>query len=301
MSTEPPERREHPSTYFVQDRASEQERERVTIQDQMLTRGMGGVLPEQADPSKFHRVLDVGCGTGSWLVEVARTYPEMTTLVGADISIRMVEYARALAKEQGVSDRVEFHVMDALRMIEFPQGYFDLVNQRLGMSYLRTWDWPNVLQEYQRITRPGGTIRITESDTFAETNSSPALNRLCDIACNASFHAGYLFSNQRRGLTDKLGELLHQQGIQNVQTRTTVIDYAEPGMLDRAREDVRLLFRTILPFLQKWSRLPKDYDQLYQKAMEEMSQPDFTLRWELLTAWGTNRHQQDKLPMTEHH
>ena len=72
MSTEPSARREHPSTYFVQDRRSEVERERITIQDQLLTRAMGGVLPEQQDPNIFSRVLDVGCGTGSWLIEAAQ-------------------------------------------------------------------------------------------------------------------------------------------------------------------------------------------------------------------------------------
>ncbi len=73
MSSNP--HREHPSTYFVQDRESKEELERVQLQDHMITAGMGGVLPEQPDPTSFQRVLDVGCGTGGWLIEVAKTYP----------------------------------------------------------------------------------------------------------------------------------------------------------------------------------------------------------------------------------
>lgn len=287
MSTEPQARREHPSTYFVQDRSNEAERQRITTQDRMFTWSMGGVLPEQTDPTIFHRVLDIGCGTGSWLIEAAQTYPDMTTLVGADISIRMVEYARALAAEQGVSDRVEFHVMDALRMIEFPHGYFDLVNQRMGWGYLRTWDWPNLLQEYQRVTRPGGVIRITESATFPKT-SSPAINQLCEIAGNAFFNAGHLFSEGPYGLIGKLADLLRQQGIQNVQTRTVQMNYdAGSAMRHAAIEDAKLLFRTIVPFLQKWSKVPENYDQIYQQGLKEMDQPDYTVEWEMLTAWGT--------------
>jgi 2-polyprenyl-3-methyl-5-hydroxy-6-metoxy-1,4-benzoquinol methylase len=96
MSTSDQPRREHPSTYFVQDRSNEEELTRLALQDQMLTAGMGGVLPEQPDPAIFQRVLDVACGAGSWAIEAAQTYPEMS-LVGVDVNQRMIEYARAQA------------------------------------------------------------------------------------------------------------------------------------------------------------------------------------------------------------
>src|SRR5690349_15647806 len=109
MSTpnEPPKpRREHPSTYFVQDRSNQDELLRLEAQARILTSGMGGVLPEQADPTIFQRVLDIGCGTGGWLIEAAETYPTMSLLIGIDISGKMIEYARAQAAAQQVSDRV---------------------------------------------------------------------------------------------------------------------------------------------------------------------------------------------------
>jgi hypothetical protein len=73
---------DNPSTYFVQDRKNQKELNRVTIQDRMVTALMGGVLAEQPDPTVFHRVLDVGCGTGGWALEAGQTYPTML-LVGA--------------------------------------------------------------------------------------------------------------------------------------------------------------------------------------------------------------------------
>jgi hypothetical protein len=62
-----PQKKEQPSTYFVQDRQSEQELARLAIQDRLITAGMGGVLSEQSDPTSLQRVLDVGCGTGAVL------------------------------------------------------------------------------------------------------------------------------------------------------------------------------------------------------------------------------------------
>jgi len=147
-------KKEQPGTYFVQDRQNKLELVRLAVQDRMVTALMGGVLPEQADISSFQRVLDVGSGSGSWAVEAAWTFPEMT-LIGIDISQRMIQYAREQANLQQVDDRVEFHTMDALRKLEFPNGYFDLINLRFGVSFMRTWDWYNLLVEMIRVTRSG--------------------------------------------------------------------------------------------------------------------------------------------------
>ncbi len=281
-------RRELSSTYFVPDRSNDDERVRVEIQSQMITDAMGGVLPEQSDPTRFERVIDIGCGTGGWLIETAKTYPDIKFLAGADISIHMIEYARKYAREQQVSDRVEFHVMDALRMIEFPEEYFDLVNQRLGLSYLRTWDWPNLLQEYQRIARAGGIIRITEGDVFGETNS-PALTWFFELVRSVFYRAGHMFTPERTGVTSKLPDLLQRFGFLNVERRAVVSHYkmGTPTM-ETFIEDMRLSFRTMLPFLHKWTHVPENYDALCQQALHEMQDPGFTAAWEMVTVWGEN-------------
>src|SRR5215471_13087723 len=123
MPTLPEPAREQPSTYFAQDRSSQEELNRLRLFDRMLTTGMGGVLPEQPNPTGILRVLDVGCGSGGWLIELAKTTPTCTLLIGVDVSLTFIEDARAQAKAEQVSDRVEFYVMDALRMLEFPTGF----------------------------------------------------------------------------------------------------------------------------------------------------------------------------------
>lgn len=289
MSTEQPQKREHTSTYFVQDRSNKEEMDRLYLQDQMLTTGMHGVLAEQEAPTNFQRALDVGCGTGGWLINAALAYPNMSMLIGVDISGKMVEYARTHAKDQQVSDRVEFHVMDALRELEFPQGYFDLVNQRLGGSYLRKWDWPGLLQEYLRVTKPGGVIRITEVDFSTGRNSSAALAQLQALASNALYNAGHYFTQAGDGFTSQLESLLRQFGLQNVQTRTYTLEH-RPGTRDwdLFAQDMKLIYRTLLPFLRKWTQVPYDYEQIYQQMLKEIQQPEFIVEWKLLTAWGTN-------------
>lgn len=79
--------KEHPNTYTIQKRTQE-EIHRLEIQDKMLTLASGGVLPELDDPTQLRHILDVGCGTGGWLMETARAYPAIETLVGVDVSVK---------------------------------------------------------------------------------------------------------------------------------------------------------------------------------------------------------------------
>ncbi len=296
MSNPTDPRREHPSTYFVQDRSNEEELTRLQLQDQMITAGMGGVLPEQLDPAIFQRVLDVGCGTGGWLIETARSYPAMSLLVGVDVSSRMIEYARTQAEAQQVSDRVQFRAMDALRMLEFPTDHFNLVNQRFGSGYLRKWDWPKLLHEFQRVTRPGGIIRVTEADIIFES-SSPALARLNDLSLQALSQAGHLFTPSWNGVTSELAHLLNQYGLQNVQTRAYTLHYrAGTAEGQHFYEDMRIGFRILVPFLRKWTRVPDNYEAIYQQMLSELQQPDFVATWHLLTAWGIKPRAKSQRP-----
>jgi ubiquinone/menaquinone biosynthesis C-methylase UbiE len=277
---------DNPSTYVVQDRKNKKELTRLTVQDQVLTVSMGGVLPEQADPTLFHHVLDIGCGTGGWSIEAAKTHRTMS-LVGIDISQRMIEYARAQSRAHQVNDRVEFLVMDALHTLDFPAASFDLVNLRFGSSFVRTWDWPQFLTELLRVTRPDGVIRVTDTEAVPPSNSS-ALTQLFEMLQCALFRSGHLFAQERTGLINHLAPLLDQYGCEQVQTKAYALDYRVGTPQGEAYyENWMLLLQNGRPFIQKWNCASRDYDAIYQQAVKEMQQPNFHATWNLLTAWGS--------------
>ncbi len=53
------------------------------------------------------------------------------------------------------------------------------------------------------------------------------------------------------------------------------------------KEDLRLIFRKISPFLNKWTQLPENYQEICEQASIEMDRQDFSAKGTLLTAWGT--------------
>jgi len=129
-------------------------------------------------------------------------------------------------------------------------------------------------------------IRITEGDLIVES-SSPALSRLFDLMLQAFYQAGHLFTPESDGVTSQLAPLLTQYGLTEVETRTHRLQYhAGTAEWHRFFEDMRLFFRTIVPFLRKWSQVPNDYEAIYQQALAEMQQPDFVAAAGMLTAWG---------------
>lgn len=279
--------REYPSTYFVQNRSNE-ELTRLALQDNLLTAKMGGVLSEQPDPTVFRRVLDVGCGTGGWLIAAAEAYPNLSLLVGVDADSRVIEYARRQAEAHGVSDRVEFRTMDALLALDFPDSCFDLVNQRAALSFLRTWDWPHILGEYRRVARVDAVIRLTEADVVVETNSG-ALSELADLVVKASYQSGRLFTAEKSSVLQELPRLLSQQGFQNIQICDRIVEYC-PGTegFDLFVRDMQMLLRTARPFLSRWTHEPENYEDLCAEAFKDMQGADFVATWHYRTAWGIN-------------
>lgn len=84
--------------------------------------------------------LDVGTGTGSAAIEVARRFPG-ARVVGVDVAEAMVETARRKAPS------LRFEVADAARL-PFPDGSFDLVTHANAIPFF---------DELARVLRPGGT------------------------------------------------------------------------------------------------------------------------------------------------
>jgi len=275
------------TTYIMENGISPQELQRLDIQDEMYTLSMGGVLVEQVNLPPLRRVLDIGCGTGRWLMEVARVFPAIPELIGIDLSRAIIDWASSQADLLEVGARVHFRKMDALKRLEFANTYFDLINQRFGQSFLRTWEWPPLLTECRRILRPGGILRLCESDALAES-TSPAYTRFCKLFVKAYGEAGHLFRPVQFGLIDELPILLEKAGFQNIQIARSVLEYhGGTPQGDRFYQDVKLGLENIGPFLRRWLRqLPDDYPDLRARILQEISQPDFVARVNLVAVWG---------------
>jgi ubiquinone/menaquinone biosynthesis C-methylase UbiE len=276
-------------TYFVHDRSNQEELKRLIVQERLITEAMGGVLPEQPDATRFLRVLDIACGPGGWLIETAQAYPQIEKLYGIDISPTMIQYARQRAEEQLLpKERLEFLVMDALRMLEFPNDFFDLVNMRFSVSFMRQWDWPKMFSEMHRIAKPQGIVRIVEGEINLES-SSVALSTFEALLRRAFHRVGYFFDETPTGLIDHLPGLLLRHDFRHIQMHKTPVEFRAGTEAGNALlADQIHAFHTIRPFLQRYGCLPQDYEALCQQATQDMQQPDFVATTAYHTFCATN-------------
>jgi len=285
MST-PTKQPQNESSYII-DAESAAEMARLVSQDRLTTKSMSGLLPEQTDLSSIHRVLDVACGPGGWVLDMAFEHPDIQ-VVGIDISQTMIEYARVRSKVQKL-ENASFQVMSALKPLDFPDASFDLVNARAIAGFMLPASWPAFLQESMRITRPGGIIRLTETDDFG-TSNSPALEKFTKLAVHVGHSAGRTFNPEARGgaVTPMLGHFLRKVGCKNIKKRAHMIDYSSGEEAhDGVYKDLMVAFQLLQPFLTKLGFISQqELEQLYQQVLTEMASHDFCALWYLLTVWG---------------
>jgi len=128
-----------------------------------LTKHMGGLratneLLKLCNIDQDKVVLDVGCGVGQTPAYIASRYG--CRVVGADITPAMIERARERAKREGVEDKVELRVANALDL-PFDDDLFDIVLCESVVALIG--DKARALGELVRVAKPGGYVGLNET------------------------------------------------------------------------------------------------------------------------------------------
>ncbi|KAG0238986.1 hypothetical protein BGW41_008002 [Actinomortierella wolfii] len=129
-----------------------------------------------AKPKQRTRILDLCCGQGRHLLQLADIYPNLE-LHGHDQSEFLIELARSRAamKPHEVQDRISFTIGDC-RSIPHPDESFALVlimGNSFGYFASDNAD-KKVLQEVARVLQPGGVVVLDATDgAYMRENFSP--------------------------------------------------------------------------------------------------------------------------------
>ena len=110
-----------------------------------------------ANPGKGEQVLDVCSGTGTLASLIAERVGDSGTVIGVDLSSKMVEIARKKAKGLAVTFQ-----RASGEDLPFPGGTFDRSFVSLGLHEMPRAARQNTLREIFRTLKPGGSLFVVD-------------------------------------------------------------------------------------------------------------------------------------------
>lgn len=126
---------------------------------------------------KDFKVLDVGCGSGTWLLELSENYP-LTNFVGVD---KISKFPKDFSQ-----NNLQFITGDILNRLPFEDNFFDFVHMSFVIMEFTDEQWEDIIiKELVRVCKPGGWIEFLEIEESKYL--SPSSKRLLAL--------GNLFKN----------------------------------------------------------------------------------------------------------
>ncbi|MEA2898700.1 MAG: hypothetical protein QOJ84_4315 [Bradyrhizobium sp.] len=117
----------------------------------------GALLFDHLEIHRGIRGLDVGCGTGFPLIELAHLHGPSSHFTGIDIWVDALERARVKGELHGLTN-VDILETDVASM-PFPNAHFDLVVSNIGLNNFR--DAGAALRECRRVAKTGARLVLT--------------------------------------------------------------------------------------------------------------------------------------------
>ncbi|KAI8366932.1 S-adenosyl-L-methionine-dependent methyltransferase [Choanephora cucurbitarum] len=147
--------------------------DRLVVLHFLLKYAFKGNLAVQADDllkKEGTKVLDVGCGPGTWLLEMATEYPK-TEFHGVDLRLMFPTTIKPA--------NAKFTQHNFIENLPYEDNTFDIVRMRLILGFLTEKDIIQVFEEMYRVLKPSGYVEIMDCE-YAVHRSGP----LCTTYAN---------------------------------------------------------------------------------------------------------------------
>ena len=126
-------------------------------------------LFDQASVQPHHRVLDIGCGTGTFVVAIKGWLPSVE-VVGLDPDPKALARSRRKAERAGVSIRFDQGFANAL---PYSDGSFDRVFSSLMFHHQPQDAKLATMREVRRVLKPDGALHLLDFEQEGPRSHNP--------------------------------------------------------------------------------------------------------------------------------
>ena len=194
------------------------------------------LLVEACGAGPNDTALDVACGGGLVACAFAGV---VRRAEGIDITPAMLERARALATEKGLTNTT-FRQGD-VTSLPYPDGAFSIVTSRFTFHHFQ--DPLAVLREMRRVCAPGGRVAVVDTDASPDAGKAAEFNRL-ELLRDPS-HVRAMPGSELLGLFKSAG--LPQPRRSSYELRDTVENLLKRSFPNPGDDDkIRQMFRASL-------------------------------------------------------
>lgn len=174
-------------------------------------------------PAKNLTVLDIGCGTGVPLIELASRLGDSCTVYGIDPWKEAIERIKIKTNNFGINNIILFN--SHAEKIPLTDNSINLIISNNGLNNVQ--DLGQVLSECHRILKPGGKLIFTMNteetmcefyDVFETVLSEMGLTKLISEM--------YRHIHQKRKPLDEVYQLIEKSGFRHLSTDRDIFYYS---------------------------------------------------------------------------
>ncbi|RIA89691.1 S-adenosyl-L-methionine-dependent methyltransferase [Glomus cerebriforme] len=203
-------------------------------------------------------VLDVGCGSGNWLLEMATNYP-LSNFTGIDIVPLYPMDTHPL--------NVIFESVDVSTGLPFPDNHFDFIYLKCLLSTIPEKHCN--FKELKRVLKPGGWIEIMENDNEI-INPGPTMK---------FFSSSYQALLRQRGINSylcrEIPKILGKHGFIEIHNEEKITYHREKSgtVSELGIENFISIFSTLKNSISEFTSInSQEFDNLLQNLSEEVNE-----------------------------
>ncbi|KAI9494831.1 S-adenosyl-L-methionine-dependent methyltransferase [Zychaea mexicana] len=219
------------------------------------------------------RVLDVACGTGIWILEMATEFPhaqfhgiDLSTMYPADIKPPNTHFCQG----------------DVLNGLPYTDAYFDYIHMSLVYNCFSYEDRKQLLLEIRRVLKPGGYVEFRDLDPYLR-NTGPKTREALK-----PFHQAMMdnLDVDITWTTHMCENLQHTAGMTDIHHQVVSINFISSSKLSETfNATVFAEWESYRYFCVKYYNLTnEEYNAMIQSVMEECKKQRSFLNY--VMCWG---------------